>query len=588
MPCLRGRKNPNGPRGGLRWGRSVFCCGVLLAAMLALAGRLAYLQVANYDRFSNIRDKRRQTTDHIPPRRNSIVDACGRELALSVPVKSCALDPKGIDNPRQVLGALSGVLGLDEETSATLAKRAMRPGCRFLWIRRRLTETEAENIKTLKLPGVIIIEDWQRQYPQGSLAAQVIGFTDIDTFGREGIEASHDAILRGDDGTRQRQRDALSRPVYLDVSFPDQQDDAMRLQLTIDSVIQHIAEDTVAEIVKKHTPSRAAAIVMNPQNGDILAMVNWPTFDPNDPGAAEPESRYNFTTAGVYEPGSIFKPFTLSSAIDAGVVTTETPINCERGNWNLGFRVLHDVHGYGTISASMVVEKSSNIGIAKIALKLGPKSYYEYLHNFGFGQPTGVDIRGEMGGILRPLEQWNVKYSMTSIPMGHEISVTPLQISSAFSAIVNGGVLYRPRLVKGILDEKGHPLQSAPEVPLRRVISEKTSATMRDVLGRVVTNGTGKQCASKLYTIGGKTGTAQLSSGGNYSQGKYIGSFIACAPLTHPRIVVLVSVVEPHHGYYGGTVAAPFVKTIIERSLVYMEEPTLTGGSVACSTNGGY
>lgn len=556
--------------------KALICMGALMLFYSGLVGRVTYLNYTKHDRAIKTAERVLSGSRSLYVERASILDTKGRALAVSAKEFGCAVDPQFAENMEIVIHSLKGVLGLSVEEMKRIKRQSSRKGCRFVWIRRSLTDTEYELIKKLNLSGVTFVQGWNRYYPQKNTACHLIGFTNIDGEGLEGIEADYDKVLQSENGKQLVLRDARRRIFMLKDDQPETPQRGYDLKTTIDLYIQNVVENEIEKVNSEYKPQKVIGIVMEPYTGEILALANYPSYDLNHAGESEAACRLNSAVATVYEPGSIFKPFVMSAALDAGVVKTDTPIFCENGEWRLKYRTLHDAHGYGSLSAEYVVVKSSNIGISKIAQKLGKVNLYKYLHDFGFGRKTGSGIIGEVDGVLRPYKEWSDHFSMTSIPMGQELSATSLQLITAFSAVVNGGIVVQPKLINAMSNPDSGYEDVVSPIPLRKAIAKDTSYKMREVLRKVVTHGTGRRARSKMYAIGGKTGTAQIAGVGGYQEGKYVGSFVGFAPVDSPKIVVLFSVFEPEGAYYGGLVSAPSVKEIIEKTLLYMKIPPET------------
>jgi cell division protein FtsI (penicillin-binding protein 3) len=347
--------------------------------------------------------------------------------------------------------------------------------------------------------------------------------------------------------------------------------------LTIDARVQQTAEEELQRILQEYQPKAATCVVMDVSTGAILAMASLPTFDPNEPAKSPPESRRNRAITDFYEPGSTFKTFAAAAALERKLWKRNETIFCENGVWALGYRTIHDTHAYGMLTLDDVIAKSSNIGAGKIASRLGVDGLYEAVRAFGFGELTRINLPGEARGMVHQRKEWT-RDSLYSVAMGHEIGVTPLQLVAAFGAVVNGGVLYRPKVVQRIANEAGEELYTLHPQPLRRVISEQTSQQMREILARVVLpGGTGTRAFCPEYPIGGKTGTTRkidpLTK--TYSTTSYIASFCGFAPVTNPRLVCLVTVDEPRKGtgYYGGTVCCPVVREVLRKGLSVLNVP---------------
>lgn len=562
--------------------RSMLVMGVMLIGYALLAGRLAGMQHGDSPARAGLRKRivERQT------RRGTITDARGRPVAVSVTVESCAIDPLLIRNAgvdvHNVLGKLDGILHFTPTETRALIHRAHRDGSRFVWIRRHLEMEQANAIRTLNLPGVLLQQEYKRRYPFGSLGAHLVGFTDIDGRGREGIEALCNAVLTGENATRAVMRDATGRSLAVDGSSWESNAPALHVELTFDASLQTIAEEELTKALNEYRATQGTAVVMDPCTGDLLALVSLPHFDPNHPADTPPENRFNFGIGGTYEPGSIFKTLVTAAALESKVVTPQTTFFCENKAWRMpqNGRILRDTHPHGTLSVAMILAKSSNIGMAKMAERMGPKQLHDSLAAFGFGTPTGQPLPGEVSGTLHPLNKWT-SYSMGSVPMGQEVAVTPIQIVTAYSALANGGMLLRPRLIRRIHEEDGQESYDVPVTPVRRVVRPEVATSVLGILEKAVDEGTGRRVQMDEYRIGGKTGTAQMMANAEeraaghtgYSPNRYVSSFVGVAPIENPRLVILVSVWEPQGAYYGGTVAGPAVRDIARRSLRYLNVP---------------
>ncbi len=569
--------------------RSLLFLGLVLVLFAGLIWRLYQIQYVHYEELSDSVQGYIQSNISWTPRRGRIFDARGRDLAISIKTPSCAFDPKiaemhGMDR-MEVIASVGKALNLTPAELDKVYSGAMKKNSRFVWIKRRLLPDELEAVKELKLPGLIYPVEYTRKYPQGVTASQVLGFSNIDGTGMEGIEKTCDSILRGLEGTRNIQRDAVGRKLAGNSSALVSKEPGLDVELTIDSYVQDITERELEKAVTDNNALSGCAVVMDPATGDILAMAGYPSFDANSPADFPAGNRLNPIIASVFEPGSIFKSIVMSAALEQKVVTPTTEFNCEGGAWRMpeNGRVLHDSHGYGVLPVATILTKSSNIGMAKIAAIMGKENLYRGLKSFGIGDKTGVPIAGELSGTLRHFGKWT-SYSMGSLPMGQEVTITPLQAVTAYSAIANGGVLLKPRLVKNIYSEDKLE-KTVPVTPVRKVISSKVSEDILKMLKDTVETGTGKRARSKMYTVGGKTGTAQLACNAEeiaaghkgYSPNRYIGSFIAVSPIESPRVIVLVSIREPKKSHYGGTVAAPAVKNIIDGVLNYYKVPMSPG-----------
>ena len=561
-----------GERGSVRL-RALAAGAVLTILMLGLLGRLVHLQIIEKDRFKKLSHQQQTVDRSLAGRRGDISDRAGRLLATSVPRWSIFVDPAVIEDPEKVGILLARSLHVDE---ADLLRKLGRDS-RFAWVKRQVPNAEAERVRSFGLRGVHFRREYHRLYPPTRLLGHVVGFTDIDGRGLSGAELRFDRLLRSSAGREQVLRDALGRVIRRPGDEPFQRpEDGHDIELTVDAYVQNIARKALARQVERHEPDSAWAVVMDTRTGAILAMVNWPEFDPNVPAETGPASRRNRILTDAYEFGSVLKPITAAAALQEGLVKPDTEFQCHNGAWRVGSRVVHDVHGYDRLSVTDIVVHSSNIGIAQIGLKLGTKRFHRALRRFGFGRLSGINLPGEVSGILRPEERWN-KHSLISIAFGQEIATTPLSVVCAFTALANDGLLLRPRIVQRVISSETGQVawELKKRQVIRRAVSSKTAAQVLDMLRKVVSEGTGRRVQLDNYPVAGKTGTASLprEDGRGYSN-RYLASFIGVAPADDPRLVVLVSLKAPTKGsHYGGTVAGPACRTILQKTLRYLNVP---------------
>lgn len=544
----------------------------LIMAFITLAVHLGRIQLTDHEKYVKLAKAQQCKKIELPARRGSILDRNGIKLAESLQVGSVYVDPAEIEDISTVAYQLSKLLKLN---LSKLVKQ-LNKDKRFVWIKRKVGDEELNAIAKLYLKGVYIKYEYHRFYPNQQLASHILGFTDVDEKGLEGVELSFDNVLSGEPGYKLINRDALQRQIIT----PDAEERMPRhgehVILTIDANIQRFAEEELEIAYKKWSPTSATAIVMDPMTGEVLALCNYPTYDPNHFKKYPSGSRRNLAITDCYEPGSLMKPIVVSGIFEQGLVKPDDVLFCNNGVCDLEGRILHDTHGgHGNLTVSEIITYSSNIGMAKLGMLMGNEKMYRYLKQFDFGERMGIELPGEIGGIFRPLKQWSKKYTLISISIGHEIAVTPLQFVTTFCSIPNGGLLLKPTIIKSKIDndsEIKEEFQSLQQV--RRVINSNIARNiMNPILKKVVTEGTGKNANLLEYDVAGKTGTSQKADGddGRYSHEKYVGSFIAYAPAENPRICVLVMINEPRNGvYYGGTVAAPVVGEIIKRSLLYL------------------
>jgi len=571
---------------------------LLIVLMAGVLVRCAQLQLLESQRYRERAERQQLKIIPQTARRGTIVDREGRVMAVSRKIYSVRLDPSVLADAQETARQLSAILDLpgDSLYQDILARQDKR----FLWVKRDVGEAAANEVRGLKIRGVLVETEFRRDYPMGQTAGHVLGSTDIDGAGLEGVEWMYDTYLAPQAGKWLLRSDSLRRPIGAQgVCEPAK--DGHIVVLTLDSVIQNIVQEELRKTVEKFRAKSALGIVMDPKTGEILALANWPGFDPNRVRETPADIRRNRALTDPIEPGSTFKPFTAASALEGKFVTLQTIIDCEEGVYNgPGFGAVHEYkHYFGRISVADILIYSSNIGSAKMAQKMGKPYFHGMLRKFGFGQKTGIDLPGEGEGIMRPLSQWNDKmYTLTCVGFGQGISVTPIQLVRGFCILANGGKKVTPRVTKGILSPDGsevicdflHPRTASGgyvnvggvEDAENRVISEKISRDLlREALAGVVEKkgGTAHGAYLEEYRIFGKTGTAQiaLKDGRGYEPNKYISSFVGGAPVENPRICVLVMVREPDRrlglGYTGGRVAAPAVREIVRQTLAYLQVP---------------
>lgn len=539
----------------------------LTLLLILIATRLVYIQFFHHKKSLDLANNQYCITIELQPKRGAILDSKLRQLAVNLKVDSVYAVARDVEEKEKAAEILAPILNTDK---AFLYERLCRDKL-FVWLTRKISKEQSQKIRDLNLKGIRLIDETKRFYPNGALASQAIGFSGVDNVGLEGLERHYDRYLRGKKGYKLIVRDAKSREIYaLERGFLPPVD-GNNLILTVDEVIQHIAEKALKKAFKKHEARAGVAVVMSPFTGEVLALATEPSYDLNDFNNADSDARRNRVVCDGYEPGSVFKVVTASACLDQGVVSLEDNFFCENGAWYVAGHTLHDHRGHGDLTFKEVIVKSSNIGTVKAAMKLGEESLYRYIKAYGFGSPTGIDIPGEISGTVRPLNLWS-KYSITAIPMGHEVAVTPIQLVSCISAIANGGLLVKPRLVREIIDSKGEAIKEFEPVIKRRVISEETSRKLKRVMQAVVEEGTGKIARLQGYSAAGKTGTSQkIEPSGRYSHSKYVASFAGFAPVDNPVLSICVMIDEPHHGYFGGTVSGPVFKEIAEATLRYLE-----------------
>ncbi len=546
--------------------------GLAILWMAAVLGRLAYLQLFCHAEYLARAQRQQQRTLEITPKRGAIYDRNGNTLAMSVSVDSAFAVPSELgDNAALAARLISGVLHIPRD----VLEARFASGGTFVWIQRKLPPDKAEAIAALNLKGIYLQKENQRFYPKRDLAAHVLGFVDMDEKGLGGIEYELDSQIRGKTEKVVVMADARQR--WFDGGAA-QRDTGASVVLTLDTTIQYIAERELAAAIAKTRAMAGTVIVMNPNNGEILALANWPKFNPNAASDASPDARMDRAVTALYEPGSTFKLITLAAAFDQNITRPSEVFDCENGRVYIAGHRIRDHKPFGLLTVSDILAQSSDVGAIKVALRLGAPKFYEYIRAFGFGAPTGVDLPGESKGLVRRLENWT-PVSIGSISMGQEIGVTPIQLLSAVSAIANGGWLYKPHVVEEVKRPDG-VLVTPAEAPNgaaepRRVIRAETAATLRTLMEGVVLHGTGTRARLDGWTAAGKTGSAQKidPATGRYSRTQLIASFTGFAPINNPAIAVLVSLDSPVGEHEGGQVAAPVFKRVAEQVLAYLSVP---------------
>ncbi len=540
--------------------------GFLVLSFLLLLTRLFSLHVIEHSYWVEYARRQHQLSLTIPPDRGMILDRNGKPFATSKLVPSVYGVPYEAKDLNQTAKKIASVLNLDSNVIIELLKKKKS----FVWIKRQITDEEASELRKLALPGIGLRYENKRFYPQGNQLALVLGFCNIDEVGLEGIELMYNHYLTGRPGQRFTRRDALGRALAAFDQKLIPAVDGHNVILTIDQFIQFHTETALKEAVEKWKAKGGMAVVLNPNTGEILAMASFPSFDPNKYQNVSTELRRNKPITDYYEPGSTFKFITASAALETQAFTVDSKIHCENGAYKVSSHLLHDVHPYGELDFSHVFINSSNIGTVKIAQKLGGEKVYSYIRKFGFGEATKVDLPGEEQGVVYPPEKWS-KLSIGAIPIGYEVGVTALQMVRALSAVANGGKLMRPHIIKEIRDQKNGALIEKREPFMeRQVIELEVAKQVNEILKGVVEEGTGKQAKIAGMAVAGKTGTAQKLSpdGKTYAHDRHVSSFVGYAPADEPRYAMIVVIDEPKGKYYGGTVAAPVFKAVLEKVLL--------------------
>lgn len=537
---------------------------IFVMAFLVLVGRSVDLQVFERQRLATIAQKEFMRQVHISPRRGIIFDRNQEELAISMESQSVFAHPLGVTTPRDTGRKLARALGLDSRR--VIAK--LKGERRFEWIARRVLPQRAEAVRRLKLKGVGLIAEPRRIYPYTTLASHVLGYAGADARGLEGLELSYDKVLKGQTAKAIRLRDALGRTVHLTPEAFAQLPEGRHLILTLDKSLQYHTEKILAQAVAAHRAQGGMAVVMIPQTGEVLAMAVAPGFNPNVFSSYRRGRVRNRVITDVFEPGSTFKAFMAAAALASNKISLEQTFDCEQGEWKVGGHTLHDTHKYGRLNLADIVKFSSNIGAAKVGLALGPKALHRMFEAFGFGRPTGVDLPGEAGGILRPYQSWRPVEAAT-VCYGHGVAVTALQLAQAMAAVANNGVMMRPYLVRAVVDHEARLVRENQPQVVRRVLGVREARLLTSMLVRVTEpGGTGELARMKPFVVAGKTGTAhKVKPGGGYSKTDYMSSFIGFVPADDPRVVVLVVIDTPRGKHYGGQVAAPAWAAIARAAL---------------------
>ncbi len=565
----------------MKWNGRTRCalvCVFFALLFSVFSYRLIYLQMVMHDYYSQLAAEKNVGRDIIPAERGAIYDAQNEVLAQNVPVATVVADATLINNPGAIIPLVANRLHLPPNEIAEKIG-SHRP---YIVLKREVPEADAcaleTALKSAKLRGIHCERGTVRVYPNGPMLCHVIGFTDFHQHGIQGVEASMEQYLRGEDGYRYIEHDAQGREIVLYRGLEHEPRNGYQVHLTIDLHLQTIVENELDEAMREYTPEKATIILMRPQTGEILALANRPNFDLNLRAEAKPEQMKNRAIIDMMEPGSTFKIVTAAAALNESKVRLDTMIFCENGVWNIGGRPLHDHghKGYGDLSVQDILVHSSNIGAAKMACMLGEMKFYEYIRRFGFGDRTGIELPGEIRGMVHPPRSWS-KISITRIPMGQEVGVTPLQMIVAMATIANGGKLVQPRIVKSIVDDQGHAISTLKPIVVRQVVSPQVASEVAYALRGVVSkHGTAAEAAVPGYTVSGKTGTAQKAApGGGYEKDKYIVSFSGFLPSENPAFVGLVVLDDAHtkdpHLNYGGTVAGPIFSRVAEQAARYLD-----------------
>ncbi len=552
-----------------KWARvRIIMIGVVFGLLfLIVAGRSFYLQILQHENLVKKADKQHQHRVELTPARGSILDRNGTTLAESIHMDSCYAEPRRIKDVDGTAGVLAPILGMPKSELVSHLSTSKS----FTWVARWLAPEVATRIKNMKLPGIGFAPESKRFYPNMEIAAHVVGFTGRDPNGLEGIELKYDSTILGNTGYMITERDALGRNIEVKSTVIKDSSPGKSVILTLDKTIQFIAEKELAKAVTDSNAKAGMAVVMESDTGKILAMANYPTFNPNAYARYSLAQLRNHVVTDSFEPGSTFKVFTIAAALDTNTIKPTDVYNCENGIYRFSGRTIHDDHPHSRLNISEIIKYSSNIGSAKIGFKMGEAKLSSYLRNFGFGGRTGIDLPGESPGNLK--KHW-YGIDLATISFGQGISLSTIQLVTAVSAIANGGTLMKPYLVEQILDDSGNLVQKFEPQAVRRVISADTAQKVTKMMETVtVDGGTGTKAALDGFLVAGKTGTAQKVDPVTraYSPSKRVGSFVGFVPADRPKLTIAVIIDEPQGVKYGGIVAAPAFKGIAQNTLAYLK-----------------
>jgi cell division protein FtsI (penicillin-binding protein 3) len=547
--------------------RLLVCAGLFVCWTVSIEARLVYLQVIEHADMMARANRQQLRTVKLPAKRGEIVDRDGHVLAYSVDADTIAAVPSEVDKPDEVARRVCAVLDqCGEQQRQTMGERLNGKG-QFAYLARQISQEETRRIKALDIPGLLFIKESRRYYPKKELAAHVLGYVGLDNVGLAGLESTFDGRIKGREGKMLLQTDARRHAVASREERPPTAGDG--LELTIDEYLQYIADRELRTGIAENAASGGSVVILQPYTGEILALANWPTFNPNMFNAFDPAVRRNRAVQDLYEPGSTFKIVTASAAIEEGLIHTTDPIDCSPGYITFGTRVIRDTHEYGTLPFIDVIAKSSNVGAIKVGMRVGPTRLDQYVNRFGFGQTLASDFPGESAGMVWRAERLDAS-ALASVSMGYQVGVTPLQMAAAVGTVANGGELVEPHVVRAFI-RNGHR-EEVPRNVVRRAIAPETAATVTEIMEAVVERGTAKSFANMDgYTVAGKTGTAAKAISGGYSKSDYNASFVGFVPSRKPAVVIVVVIDSPHAGsYYGAVVSAPVFKRIAEATLRHL------------------
>ena len=540
-----------------------------LVLFVALGSRAFQLQVLCGADLKALASKQHTQTLQLHPARGIIFDRNGEKMAGTIMADSVCADPSKIERPAEAAAALASILQADP----AVIQRKLAGTKNFSWLARRIDPEQARLVQELGIEGIFLVKEPKRFYPSGELAGHLIGFVGLDATGLEGLELRYDRYLKGEPEKLLWTRDAKGKRLYPRVEAPQSVPrENYNLVLTIDNRIQHLVEYRLKTAVKDKGAKGGFAIAMDPRTGEILALANETGFDPNRLHAVNPAAGKNKAITDCFDPGSTFKPFLVAAALEEGIVKETDQFYCENGNYAIADRVIHEANRkrHGTLSVHDILKYSSNIGAVKISEKLGKEKFYQYIRKFGFGEKTGIDLPGEVSGLLRPVEKWT-RVDAATVAFGQGVSVTAIQMITALSTVANQGVMMKPFVVRGLMDRKGNLVQAYHPTVVRRVISPQTAQRLTAILTDVVgmEDGTGKHARIMKMAVAGKTGTSQKFDFAKraYSSEKVKTSFMGFFPAEDPQVAILVILDEPQRDKWGGVAAAPVFRDIGEQLL---------------------
>jgi cell division protein FtsI (penicillin-binding protein 3) len=555
------------------WSMCVFFRLVFIVGFCLILGKALMLQILEHPDWEDRARGQSESTLNVPTYRGSIYDGQGQLLAYSVPQPSLFADCGGMD--KEELKGISGQLApILDESQASLEKKLER-GRRFIWVKRYLTDQQASAVAKLKLNGLHFVTEYKRFYPRRHLAGHVLGFVGYDGAGMEGVEKAFDDFLKADARSAEQFRDGSRNRAWFQSSPPLEPAEYSSIRLTLDSYIQYVAECELEKTVKQYNAKSGQAVVLDTETSEVLAMANWPPFDPN---CIENEGSHpwrNNAILDLFEPGSTFKVFVVAAALEEKAIKERERVFCENGKCKMAGHMINDVHPYGWLTVPEVIKYSSNIGASKLAMQLGSEQYYSYIRAFGFGEATGVNLPGESSGLVRPWKKWR-SIDLVTAAFGQSIGVSALQLTAAVGCLANDGQYIQPTIVKELKDANGNRVDRFDSRSRRQVVEKKTARKVAEMMALVTQEGgTGINAAVPGYITAGKTGTAQKIDPATrrYSTSKYTSIFTGFVPVDKPRLAMTVVIHEPHGAIYGGVVAAPVFRNIASQALPYLKVP---------------